>query len=118
MVAGIGAAPAMRAKAASLWIRPRCDQAMRIWAALIGPTPGLVAESGRELVHEGSDLLLEHDGLVRGLQGALGAGAQRESERTVGVIVIGLDPRSSATGEQPCFRERSNFASKRIGCGD
>ena len=44
--AGIGAAPASRAKAASERTRPRCDQATISCAATIGPTPGSSSSCG------------------------------------------------------------------------
>ena len=44
--AGIGAAPAREAKAASERKRPGCDQALRSWAAVITPTPGSASSVG------------------------------------------------------------------------
>jgi hypothetical protein len=44
--AGIGLTPARAAKAASERRRPACDQLTRIWAALIGPTPGSSSRQG------------------------------------------------------------------------
>ncbi len=45
--AGIGAAPASIANAASERIRPGWDQAIRTWAAVRAPIPGWVSRSGR-----------------------------------------------------------------------
>lgn len=42
----MGLAPARAAKAASLRNRPGCDQAIRIWAAEIGPTPCSASRAG------------------------------------------------------------------------
>jgi hypothetical protein len=39
-LAGIGLVPAWAAKAASERQRPAWDQLIRIWVAVIGPTPG------------------------------------------------------------------------------
>src|SRR5947208_2042026 len=47
--AGIGAAPASLAKAASDPIRPRCDQESTSWAAACGPTPGWSSSCGASL---------------------------------------------------------------------
>ena len=45
-----GATPARRANAASLRHRPGWDQAMYIWAAVIGPTPGWSSSWGATVV--------------------------------------------------------------------
>ena len=47
--AGIGAAPASRAKAASEWTRPWCDQESTTCAAAWGPTPGWSSSCGASL---------------------------------------------------------------------
>ena len=47
--AGIGATPARRANAASLVIRPGCDQESRTCAAASGPTPGWSSSCGASL---------------------------------------------------------------------
>ena len=51
---GDRAAPASAAKAASLRIRPGCDQLIRIWAAVIAPTPGRASSSGAAAVTSSS----------------------------------------------------------------
>ena len=48
--AGIGAAPASRANAASLTRRPRCDQESTTWAASNGPMPGWLSSCGASLL--------------------------------------------------------------------
>src|SRR5215472_12159594 len=48
LLAGMGAAPASMAKAASEWIRPGWDQAHKTMAATMGPTPNWLSRSGRQ----------------------------------------------------------------------
>jgi hypothetical protein len=106
----------MRAKAASLRIRPRCDQAISSCAADRSES-GLVAKAGCELVEEAGDLLVEHVGLVTCLEGALSAGAQGEDERPLGAVVSCLETESGAAGEQPSFAELAEFAAERVRSG-
>ena len=117
--AGIGAAPASRAKPASEWIRLWCDQERTSCAAACGPTPGWSSSWGASLrVGERLDLACELAFLGSELQDPAGDRAQREQAATqFRVMPAGGSGRGEAL-QQPGRRQRPQLAPQRLPGGD
>jgi hypothetical protein len=116
--AGIGAAPASLAKAASELMRPWCDQERTSCAAAWGPTPGLVEQLRCELARERFDLACEFAFLSDQLQDASGDRAQREHASAEFWIASTVGSGRGELVQQPCARQRPQFAAQRFGCRD
>jgi len=117
--AGIGAQPARRAKAASLLIRPGCDQEIRTWAAASGPTPGCSSSCGASgRAGERFDLT----GELALLDGQLLDAAR---DRTQGLersaqldVLVAVGPRSGESTQQLGAAKWPQLAAERLRGGD
>src|SRR6266516_1743045 len=116
--AGIGAAPARRAKAASLTTRPWCDQESTTWAARSGPMPGSSSSCGASARVSFS--------ISRG-QLAFFFGEPLNAPRDgfeckVGAAQLGVLPAIGScfgeAAEEPSAGERAKLAAQRFGGGD
>ena len=117
--AGIGAAPASRAKAASWLMRPWCDQESTSCAAASGPTPGWSSSCGASLRGERFDLACELALLGGQLQDASRDRARaRASCRAALDHVGGLAGLLRAAARSRARVSGRNSAAQRLGCRD
>jgi hypothetical protein len=116
--AGIGAAPARRAKAASELIRPWCDQERTSCAAAWGPTPGCSSSCGASLRVIVSISACELAFLGGQLQHPAGDRAQREQAAAQLGILATVGPCCREALQEPCPRQRPQLAAQRLRCCD
>src|SRR5579859_650703 len=116
--AGMGAAPARRAKAASFRRRPGCDQLISSWAALDRTDTRLVEQLRSEFGDERMDLVLELLGLVGEDEQSAREHSQGDQRATLLVACVSVEAQPGAPCDQPRLAEHAQLGPERLGADD